>query len=175
MDPIDGETFTLGYVLKEFLQWRCQVFKPDRPLVDGDPTGAEWEMVIVNCPFYHAPQRGFDEPSMSGRQDMVLVFTAERIYFPYEADINQDYWVRDVSPTNPGGSANKNFGRYFACRGIPSWYAPLPGIDEPYELMIATMEKRAPPGIEAIVAALDDPSPLYYNLVTNAGSLAGVL
>src|ERR1051326_2754318 len=95
MPPFNGEKYAKGYVLTEFLWQRCQIFRPVRTVGAGDGQGTGWQWGVGNCPFYHMKAYGFDEPTPVGRQDQVLVFTTERLFFPLKTNIAQDYWLRE--------------------------------------------------------------------------------
>ncbi|SRR6266511_2241562 len=156
MPVVDGATYPLNYAQERCYNKRAQIFKPSYPVLLGNPQGQTWELVVENCPFYHKQARGLDEAFPIGRVDQDLTFTTEVLHFPLDANVDQGYWVRDVSRNSyPDGPKHRNYGRFYVCRGNPSWFEPVEGVPQGYQIFMGSIEASPPPGIQAIIDVLE--------------------
>lgn len=151
---LDGSTLTLVYPDTSLYDGRCEVYKPTTVLTDGAPDSRDWDLVHTDWPFHWKRAKGLDQTwgAMLGRMDQDLVFTTEILYMPVDTDVDQGYWVRDVT-VRPDGTHTRNYGRWFVCRGNPSWNEAPESPEYSWLTINCSVEATAPAWITAVIPA----------------------
>lgn len=154
MPVIDGQTYPLAYVQQRTYIKTAQIFRATTPIVRGNPQTVVWAFLVDHCPFYVKSARGLDEAFPVGRVDQDLVFTTEILHFPLSCPVDQGDWIRDVS-LREDGARHMNYGRFYMARGNPSFFEAVQGVEQGYLSITASIEVIPPPGVKAIIDALE--------------------